>query len=264
MALLRFGPCRHRLVGVLTLALVAPWANAQSTSSSHLVSTDTGYVLPKGKWEIGLDGRFFGEKESNGYGGVQGYYGLGDGLGLTLKGAFGSRKTFFGNGFGVRYGGTDVEGQVRYAFKDAPGLSVAAGAAFPDTPAQKDVFFTAAVNYRLPVDKIGLYVGARGEYRENGSVTALTFGADYALTPEWSLLGDVAALVDGENSFSSSNARRQKTATFGVAFRYTPMNSPNMAYMVGVTNAIGSTTGFGNTAAFSGTTGVFVGLNFKG
>ncbi|RYG36332.1 hypothetical protein EON81_10070 [bacterium] len=255
-----------RMVGVLALALVAPWASAQTTvtSSTHLVNTDTGLVLPKGVWEATLDGRFFGEKESNGYGGIRGYYGLGNDLGISLKGAFGGRKTFTGNGFAVRYGGTDIEAQLRYQIRNIPALSIAAGVALPDTPAQDKAFFTAAVNYGLRYEELGIFVGARGQYRDGNSLTALTLGAEYAFNPEWSVLGDVAFVVDGENSFSSANARRQKTTTFGAAVRYTPAGSRNMSYLLGLTNAIGSTTGFSNSASFSGATGLFVGFNFKG
>lgn len=249
---------KRALFGVVWGLALPAWGQ----EPPRLVNTDSGVVLPSGNWQLATELRSFGAKEGNTYGSLLGFAGLGNGYGASFKFVAGRTLRRTEQNFQVRYGGTDVELQIRRTFAGTPGFSLALGLATPSTPSQKRPMITSSAIYRLPIEPVSVYIGVRNEWRDRNSTAALTLGSSYRINPRWSVCGDLSLLVKGDNAFELGSAKPQRTGLFGVGFQYAATDRTSLS--VGVTNALGVSTGFGTSPSLGNVTGLFFGVTVRG
>lgn len=249
------------------LAAFVPLALCAQTGK--LVNLDTGHVAAPGKAELKLNGRFFGGDEGMTYGTLELAFGLQPEWGAGIRGSFGRFKTFQGNGFQVRHGGSDLEAYVRYAPALASGLAITGGVSLPNTPAQDQAFATGSVVYALPIEASGskFYIGARGVFRSDSTIVGIGGGFDAGLGYGLHLVGDVTGIVSGDNTYSTATGTLQRRAVWGVGLRYqTPTMSRelyDLSLEAGVTNGIGGTTGFSLTPSLGNSIGIYAGVTVR-
>jgi autotransporter-associated beta strand protein len=106
---------------------------------------------------------------------------------------------------------------------------------------------------------VSLFVGAKGAFRKDSTLTGLSAGFDAALGQGLHLIGDGTVLVSGNNTYSTATANRERRGTYGVALRYTPPGQQRNPFSVdlGITNAIGTTTAFSMTPALGNNIGFY-------
>jgi hypothetical protein len=216
-----------------------------------------------GKFEFRAHGNIFRGDEELTYFGANLVYGMGNGFALGLN--FGTANTKSHN-FGattIRSGGRDIELQGRYSVKEVPGLTLAGGVSFPNTPAQDQTFFTGRAIYGVPFEKGNAYFGFAGVFRGDSSITALTFGVESELASGFSLLGEVNAVVSGNNTFDR-NGNAQRVSTYGVGVRYRQAGAEGSpSFMLGWGNSLGSTTGYSLSPGLNKSGAFFLGVSFS-
>lgn len=249
---------------LIALATIVTAAHVCAQERMTLINTDTNAVLPSGAWVFDSDLRLMPGDGKNTYVSLGGYFGMANGLTGVLRTTLSSRTTFDQGGPRVRYGGTDFEANVRYAFPEVKGLTVAGGLSFPNTPAQNRPFFTTEAVYAIPSQQATAYVGARALWRGGSSIMALTGGLEARLSTEWSALGDLALMVRGNNDVDPGNGRRRRTAVYGLGVAYQPRHAHGTSFTLGLTNGLGVTNVFGNTASLGGRPGVYLGITMRG
>lgn len=249
------------------VAATAPLA-CMAQGALKLVNMDTGSILAPGKTSLKLEGRFFGGNESNSYGTLEFDLGLQPEWGFGLRSSFGKVKGFAGPGFLIRYGGTDVEGFVRYKPATLMGLSLQGGLSVPNTPAQDQAFATAAINYELPLQNTqgaAFYVGTRGVFREGSNLIGIGGGFSASLGMGLDLVGDFTGIVTGQNTYSTTTGQRIRTAIYGVGLRYQTPSAGlyDISWNAGVTNGYGGTTGFSLTPGLGSSVAFYAGLSVR-
>lgn len=232
---------------------------AMTLPDAKLVNMDTGAIPALNVVRLSNYGRFFGGNESLVYTGLQIDTGLAASWGLTVRGSFAKFKSFAAPTATIRHGGSDFETLVRYSVPTMQGVTVSLGSSVPNTPAQNKPFATAGVVFKAPSTKANLYVGASGVFRKDSTLIGLSGGAQAWLSPELSFVADVTLVTTGNNTFSTTTAQRQRRHVFGAGLRFSP-NSPtlNATIDVGVTNAIGGTSGFALTPALGKSMALYI------
>lgn len=271
-----------RITSLVILAGLACCAGAQNSiaqrygqmgmmsgnSSLKLVSLDTPAMLPNGAFDLRLDYRGFGGTEKQGYGTGELNVGLGQGMGVILRSTFSSTGTFNGNGFAIRHGGNDVEALLKYSVA-MPGMggswAFVGGFAFPNTPAQKGSAEVAELLFQYPLQNgVDFYGGAKGVFKSNSNIAALCAGIDVNLGNNLHLIGDGNFAFTGENTYTTQWGLRARGSTYGAALRYNfKQDRSQLGLDLGVTNALGGSTGFSMTPNLGDTVGIYAALNVR-
>lgn len=231
---------------------------------TRLVNVDTGYVPKFGEYRIALRANFMVGHEDAFYGDVELLTGLSQGLAILARTSVADYHDFRRTGFVIEHGGSDIELMARYQVPMVQGLTVDAGVAFPHTPAQDEAFFTAAAVYQVP-SKVGdVYLGAKGVFREDSEIYALTAGAAIPAGKHLEVVGDVTVPIRGRNTLSTTTARGAEGALVGLGVRYAPnYRGLPLVYEFGLTNAVGRTTGFSLTPSLGESYGFYFGVGVK-
>ncbi len=253
------------------LALLSTYARAQSTGQSYrtddrgkLVNLDTDQIPPNGIWDVRGDVRVFSSSEKTAYGTLEISKGINNGLAVTLRGSVASYLNFSGP-VTIRHGGNDLELMFKSVPTEGRGLMLAGGLALPHTPASHQLFGTAQAVYNVPVSFADAYLGAKGVFRDTAALGALCAGLDVHVGSGFNLVGDVAFPVVGTNTFNTTTGVAERKVVYGAALRFAPFaaNRGNMSLDLGVTNALGGTTGFSMSAALGNSVGVYAAASLR-
>jgi hypothetical protein len=249
---------------LLVLTATSVTALGQSSSlSSYLINGSTSTVPVKSQFEVRLDGRFFKGDENLTYIGANLIFGLGNGFAIGLNGGFAPKKNHVFGPVVIRSGGNDFEIQGKYAVKELPGLAVALGISAPSTPGQTNTFVTGRAVYGGEFKGVSLYGGLAGVFRSDSNLAAVTLGGETTPNSGLSFLGELNLVVTGNNTFDRAG-NPHRVSTYGVAARYRPPNTVNgPSFMLGWTNALGSTTGFSLSPGLNNSGALFVGVSFS-
>jgi hypothetical protein len=236
-----------------------------TVTAPKLINLDTTAIPPLNSAWARADVRVFGSSEKTTYGGLEVGAGLAKGLGLILRGAAGQFSDFPQPGFTIRHGGSDIEAMLKYSPPELNGLSLSAGVSQPNTPAQKNAFFTGEALYRLPITGADVYLGAKGAFRNNSSIVGISGGFSAHAAPGLDFIGDVTGIITGNNTFSTSTGNKLRRAVYGLGLRFSTFVVPkqSLTFEAGITNGIGNTTGFSLTPALGNTIGFYLSAGMK-
>jgi hypothetical protein len=250
---------------LLAIGTAAAQAPADSVQPLKLVNLETPSVLGPGQYDVTAEFRGFGGSDKLAYGTLEANGGFGNGLGLVLRSSFSRVAGFSTSGGTVEYGGTDYEAQLKYAIPSVSGLALMGGFSAPNTPAHHTLFGTASALYSYPLQPVNLYAGAKGVFGSNTSLVALCLGFDYKFQADFHLVGDGALVVTGDNTYSTSTGNAERSSLYGVAVRYSPSQAGLLRWSVdlGVTNALGGTSGFELTPSLGSTPGIYVAASVR-
>ena len=266
-----------------TLAGGSPvWAQAAAPVAApapeHLVNLDTPPAGgAAGTTTARANVRVFGDDEKITYTTLDARYKLPEGAGarfggeVLLRGTFAPKRTLAGTGFNLRHGGNDAELLAKLYSPQQPNLAFALGVSLPDTPAQDDPHVSAQILYRYEASPtVSLFFAPKAIFIEDNTLVGIGGGVAARLSTSLQLVADVTAVVEGDNTYDiRTGNRKQESALYGLALRFTPPrrnaapDTGELSIEVGVTNAIGGTTGFSLTPGLDNSTAAFVGLSYR-
>jgi|GEM_PF-5961613 len=249
------------------LGTVAALAQAptDSAGSLKLVNLETPTILAPNQWDIRGEVRSFSASDKLSYGTIEANTGLSQRFGLILRSSFSRVAGFDSPNGSFRYGGSDLEAQIKYSPAEIPQLGLMGGVSLPNTPAHHDAFGTASAVYAFPLHPVTLYAGAKGVFGKDTTLFGITGGLDYDLSEGFHVVADGALVLTGDNVYSTATGNSERTSLFGAALRYSPVHQGSMAWSVdlGVSNSIGGTTGFELTPSTGGNTGLYASLDVR-
>ena len=237
-------------------------------ATDRLINVDGPSVTPTGGWRLGLGMSIHRSDEARTYMSLDGRFGLENGFELGMRGTLApvGRANTAAN---IRTGGTDWETTLRYAVPQLQGLMLSGGISFPNTPAQNTPFVTYGVAYQVPMalTQYKLYVGSRGVLRSGSTIMGISGGISAPLGPGLELMGDFTAIVRGVNSRDSRTGNTVRRAVYGFGIRYQPMTLTDKfdwSVYVGLSNAIGLTTGTSLSTALGNQPSLTLGVVLRG
>jgi hypothetical protein len=198
--------------------------------------------------------RFFGSKQDGVFADLRLDYGLVTGLAAALRGTAGPRRVYGGGLFTIRHGGCDAELLLRYMPPGTQRCAVEIGVSLADTPAQKDLFPTVQLLHARDLGSgLTLNLAPRAVFIEDNTLVGIGGGLALRLTDTGELVADATAIVHGDNTYSTSTGARARRAVWGVALRMMPSGGDrHRTIEIGVTNALGGTTGMSLTPGLGG------------
>lgn len=216
----------------LGFALVALPLAASAQLNSLSETLNGGLENKETKVSFGV--RSFDGNEASLYGDLALAYGWSRDINFVLR-ASGSERVNFG---GSRTGGTDVEFQL--AWRKA-NLYVALGAALPSTPAQDRVAGTWTAGFAGQEGKSAVFFGATGVTSEDVTLIGAAVALRTPLSDQLSFDASSIFMIRGENTANSAGALGEETVlSFALRYQF----SPQQAFWVSASNALGGTTGF--------------------
>lgn len=255
----------RKLICFCALALGVP---GMSLASDRLINVDGPSVTPTGGWRLGMSAGLHRGQEDRSYVSFDGRLGLEHGWELGFRGAFAptGRANTAAN---IRSGGSDVELRLRYALPQVQGLTLGGGISFPHTPAQDTPFATYDVSYQVPMalTQYKFFVGSRGVLRSGSTIIGVSGGVTAPLGPGLELVGDVTAIVRGVNSRNGNSGAAVRRAVYGFGLRYQPMTLTDKfdwSVYVGMSNALGLTTGTSLSSALGNQPALTLGFVVRG
>ncbi|NLI01074.1 MAG: hypothetical protein GX446_16450 [Chthonomonadales bacterium] len=209
-------------------------------------------------WSGGV--RIFGSKQDAKFGDLRLDYGVREGLALTLRGTAGERRTFVAPSFAIHHGGNDAELLLRYMPPQTPRCALEIGVSYADTPAQKDTFPTVQLLHQRPLSStITLLLAPRAVFIEDNTLVGIGGGLAWKINDTGELVADVTGIVHGDNTYNTHTGERVRRAVWGVALRMRPENGDRQTTIdLGITNALGGTTGMSLTPGLGGSLAGFV------
>lgn len=233
-----------------------------------LVNTDKGRITEVGAWNLNVRGTFHRNEED------RTYMSFGLNFGLMEGWDVGARVTTAPVGFAkttlpIRTGGSDIELYVRHSPKELQGVTLGAGIAFPNTPAQDKPFLTYSGAYEFPVEgsQIRFFLGARGVARSDSSIFGISGGFAAPFGEGFELVGDITAIVSGVNTLDVNNGDKIRRAVYGLGLRYTPKTVDQNfqgSFFFGFTNGLGLTTGTSLSSSLSNRPALTLGVSIRG
>lgn len=251
--------CLAALAAVTFFGAVA-WAEDATSDIGPVLNLDAPGCPDPGKivWTAGV--RLFGSKEDAMFGDLRLDYGLREGLAITLRGTAGERRTYLGPSFTIHHGGNDAELLLRYMPPQTPRCALEVGVSLADTPAQKDTFPTVQLLHQRPLSsKVTLLLAPRAVFIEDNTLVGIGGGLAWKITDTGELVADVTGIVHGDNTYNTHTGERVRRAVWGVAIRMRPENGDRQTIIeMGITNALGGTTGMSLTPGLGGSLAGFV------
>ena len=250
------------LVALAALTFVSSVAIAEDATSDigPVLNLDAPGCPAPGQtaWSAGV--RIFGSKQDAKFGDLRLDIGIREGIALTLRGTVGERRTFTAPSFVIHHGGNDAELLLRYMPPQTPRCALEIGVSYADTPAQKDTFPTVQLLHQRPLGSaLTLLLAPRAVFIEDNTLVGIGGGLAWKLTDTGELVADVTAIVHGDNTYNTHTGERVRRAVWGVALRMRPENGDRkMTIDLGVTNALGGTTGMSLTPGLGGSLAGFV------
>lgn len=250
------------IVALAGATLFGTVAAAEETASDigPVLNLDAPGCPDPGKvvWTAG--GRIFGSKQDAKFGDLRLDFGVREGLAVTLRGTAGERRTYVGPSFTIDHGGNDAELLVRYMPPQTPRCAIEIGVSLADTPAQKDTFPTVQLLHQRPLgSKLTLLLAPRAVFIEDNTLVGIGGGLAWKITDTGELVADVTAIVHGDNTYNTHTGARVRRAVWGVAIRMRPDDGDRKTIIdLGITNALGGTTGMSLTPGLGGSLAGFV------
>ena len=148
-----------------------------------------------------------------------------------------------------------------YAPTRIPGLLLMAGASLPQTPKQKGAFIVSGAVFRFPFKGGNAYLGSKSMIRQDSDLAAVTAGAEMEFQPGWSILCEYNAIYVGKNTFNlAGQSKRVNTYSAALRYRFGSPEAGGFA-LLGITNALGSTTGFSLSPGLNNSNAIFLGVS---
>lgn len=272
---------------LLGVSCTCPLASAQNEEQAppsplRLINIDTPATTGRGKIHFLADMRAFGSAEDRVFGSLQLGLGLSDTADLIVRGAFadrgdyvayapslesvvlpGRRSSYYG-GLVISHGGTDFELMTKLRSAEHPNVALAAGIAFPDTPAQKVATVTAGLLCEAPIGSHVTVNFAPRMAAVRTPIVGIGGGLTVRISRNLSVLGDVTGIVGGHNSYSILTGRQVRQEVWGLGVRYIrDCGGGQWNIDLGVTNGLGGTTGFSLSPGLGGSAAVYLGIGYR-
>lgn len=237
-------------------------------ASDRLINVDGPGVTPTGLWRLGMGATLHRSQEDRTYVSFDGRFGLEAGWELGMRGTLApvGRANTLAN---LRSGGTDWELFVRHSLQHLKGLTVQGGVSFPNTPAQDTPFITAGVAYELPMpeSQFKVIVGTRGIMKSGSTAVGISGGVVAPIGQGLELMGDFTAIVRGVNTRDGRTGNTLRRAVYGFGLRYKPVTLDGQfdwSFYVGLSNALGFTTGTSLSSALGNQPALTLGVVLRG
>jgi len=260
---------RASLIVVAIAALVVGGPPLRADEETPPVGPCLNLDLPAapepGKTAVAAAVRIFGSKQDGVFADLRLDYGIRDGLAATLRGVSGPRKAYSGSSFTISHGGNDAELLLRYMPPQTPRCAIEVGVSYADTPAQKDVFPTVQLLHRHELGSVlTLVLAPRAVFIDDNTLIGIGGGLAWKLTDTGEIVADVTAIVRGDNTYNTHTGERARRAVWGVGLRMTPEGGDRETVIViGVSNALGGTTGMSLTPGLGGSLAGYVSLGCR-
>lgn len=262
-----------RLVTCAVCLMLAPSVGARAGqldeampwTGKRLVNLDTPGESVRGGVRFTGELRVFGASEDMLYGNLQLGYGASPSLEIVLRATLAERKTFNGDGFGIRHGGTDVELLGRLRSPRYPDWALEIGFSSAGTAAQDDLFLTAQALYQRGIGpRTTFFLAPKAVFIDSNALIGIGGGVAVRLAEGLEAVGDITGLVSGDNTYSVHSGGRTRGEVWGAALRYAPpRGNRDLVLELGVTNGLGVTTGMSMTPGLGGSAAVVLGATWR-
>jgi hypothetical protein len=234
-----------------------------------LSGMQTTEVKAPGAWSLDVRSNFYRDAEDRTYTSAALSFGLQPRWELGFRGAFAS-VGFSSTPAAIRTGGTDLEFYVKHAVEGIDRLTLMAGVAFPNTPAQDKPFFTYGATYGFEQQPGGskFYVGGRGVWHSDDSLIGVSGGFEMPFANGFEFFGDITGIVHGDNTRDGNTGLPLRRAVWGIGARYN-FNSTQKTGMDGsvylmLTTGLGITTGTSLSPALGNRPALAIGFTIRG
>lgn len=177
-----------------------------------------------------------------------------------LLGTFGSRKTYAGPGFNIRYGGSDVEARL-HCEKNAQ-VQGYLGGAYVSTPAGKNrLHGVAGLQFNLANNPTGRFdLVGRMATRSKSTLIGVGFSANWQ-SPTYGASAEVLAVTGGPNTYNENTGIKQRRPVFRLGVNRALKDGTVLE--LGVTNQMGRTTGGSLTPGLGKGVGIYLEAKVK-
>ena len=250
---------------LLTAALTAQGNGMPPASGPDLINLKTPQVLGAGQQAASVDLRLEGGYEKTLRADLGYRFGLGHNFevdGATSLTRWDTETA--ASGSTVRSGGTDGEVSLKYKVDAGVPVSVQAGLAYVQTPAQQDRLETtlgASAEWE-PTKGVRLYANPRAVFLDNNSIFGFGLGFSAKIVQGIDLLGDWTPILSGDNTVDMQTGQRDRGELYSIGLSFNDL-IPKGAVDLGITNATGSTTGSSLTPTLGGAPSLFLRLSYR-
>lgn len=185
---------------------------------------------------------------------------LSEGYRAEVLATFGSRKTYNGTGFAIRYGGSDAELRV-HCEKNAQ-IQGYLGGAYASTPAGKNrLHAVAGAKLKLvETETGGLDLVARTVSRSKSTLVGVGFSAHWK-SPTYGVSAEVLAVTGGPNSYHEKTGAKQRRPVYRLGVNRALKDGTVLE--LGITNQMGRTTGASLTPGLGKGVGLYLEAKVK-
>jgi len=249
----------------MSAVLTAQVAGMTHVSEPDLINLKTPHVLQAGKQSVSIDTRYEGGYEKTVRTDVEYGFGLCDHLevdGVTSLSRWDTEAAAAGPT--VRAGGTDEEVSLKYKLDTQVPVTVQAGLAYAQTPAQDDRLATtlgASAAWEA-TEGIQLYANPRAVFLDKNSIVGFGLGFSAKVMQDIDVLGDWTPILSGQNTVDMQTGLRGRAQLYSIGLRLKNL-VPHGAVDLGITNSTGSTTGTSLTPTLGNSPSLFVRLSYR-
>jgi len=235
------------------------------SAEPDLINLKTPHTLKASEQSASIDLRYEGGYEKTLRGDLAYSYGIMDHLEVDAAASLSKWNTETdANGDTVRSGGTDEELSLKYRVNAEFPVSVQAGLAYVQTPAQDDRLagtLGASAEYEIQPG-LHVYANPRVVFLDNNSIFGFGLGASFRVVDGIDLIADWTPILSGQNVIDMQTGNRSRGELYSAGLRFRHI-VPNGTLDIGVTNAIGSTTGASLTPTLGGSPALFVRASYR-
>lgn len=219
-------------------------------------------IHPDEARSISLGARFFSDDSPTTYGNFAYTWGAGDRSDWQIRFSGGEFDQFSDGGPFILTGGTDFEFRMRAKVVSIEGLLFHLGVSFPDTRANRIPAAIAGLTYERAIgENSSLYLGTMAYGGTVQTLWGVGAGFSTRLSNGLTLGVDGLTMIEGQNSFDTSNASPYREIIYGVVLRY--QQNDRITYEFVATNSLGNTTAFAMTPKLGDSPGLGFGVKVR-
>lgn len=235
---------------VLSCIFASTAAMAQVGSISETLAPQTENGAKKLSFSI----RSFDKNDASAYGDLGFVYGFSDQFNVMLRVSGASEK----NVGVIRTGGSDVELQLVFRKNN---FYASVGASLPSTPSQDQVAATYTIGFAGEDHGSRIFLGLTGVAADEAALLGVAAGLRTPITEKLSFDASTILIARGNNTVDFNTGTLMKTDILSFALRF--QATPEHAFWISASNALGSTTGFGMSHRLGNGLGFGAGIEVK-
>jgi hypothetical protein len=250
---------------LLSAVYTAQVSGMSQAAEPDLINLKTPHTLKASEQSASVELRYEGGYEKTVRGDLGYSYGVTDHFEVDGTASLSKWNTeTTPGGTTVRSGGTDEELALKYKVDSVIPVSAQVGLSYVHTPAQTDrlaATLGASAEY-APQPGLRFYANPRAVLLDKNSIVGFGLGASLRVVEGIDLIGDWTPILAGQNSIDTQTGTRSRGQLYSVGLRFRKF-VPNGTLDVGVTNAVGSTTGDSLTPTVGDSPSLFVRASYR-